>query len=272
MDTIFSDAFRNANQWFNHSTLASSVNLREQKDKYVARVYLPHFDTSTAQVKVENGALHIVANGEKKGNGNTQPQKYEQTISLPQPVQTNDIKVQRKPDLLVITVPKETTEQSDTASSTATPSPETSSDSAANDYEWEDSIANEFARMNEAMDRALHETFPDSSGFGPQASQLESAVKMDDQKDKYVVHFYLPEQNLSNVRVKFDNGQLHLRAKEQSGTTSAQTSGSSPEPDGNSVKVTGEYTATISVPGPVNESEMKVDRQANAVVVTLPKA
>lgn len=270
MDGIFGEAFRNAGDWFNRSNMASSVDLREQNDKYIARVYLPHFDTSKADVKIEKGVLDIVANANSSANGKSEAEHYEQSITLPKPVESDKMQVQRKPDLLVITVPEGTAGAPAVASSTATPSSETSPASAAD--QWEGSISNAFARLDTEMNRALNETFPDSFNVGPHASQLESAIKMDDQKDKYVVHFYLPEQNVSNVRVNFDDGQLHLRAKEKSSGTSQPASGTAQQSRDSSTEVTGEYTATISVPGPVNEDQMKVDRQANAVVVTLPKA
>ncbi|MGE5213301.1 MAG: Hsp20/alpha crystallin family protein [Nitrospirota bacterium] len=263
MDTIFGDAFRNAGDWFNRSSMASSVNLREQNNKYVARVYLPHFDTSKADVKIDrNGVLHIVANGNTSVKDKTEAEHYEQSITLPNPVQSEKMKVQRKPDLLVITVPEQTAGSSAVASSKATPVPETS---AATVDAWEDSISKAFARLNTEMDRALNETFPNNFAVGPHASELESAVKMDDQKDKYVVHFYLPEQNISNVKVNFENGKLRLTAQEEPNAT--------PQPGGGgTAEFSGEYNAMISVPGSVNKNEMKVDRQANAVVVTLPKA
>ncbi len=260
MDTIFGDAFRNAGDWFNRSSMASSVDLREQKDKYVARVYLPHFDTSKAQVRIKNGVLHIVANGKSSVNGKAEAEHYEQSISLPKPVQSDKMQVQRKPDLLVITVPEGTAGSPAVGSSTTTPFPESSPGAAD---QWAGSISNAFARLDAEMNRALNETFPDGFDIGSQVSQLESAVKMDDQKDKYVVHFYLPKRDISNARVNYQNGQLRVTAEEGSTTSK---SGNSP------AKVSGEYSATISVPGPVNESDMKVDRQANAIVVTLPKA
>ena len=85
---------------------------------------------------------------------------------------------------------------------------------------------------------------------------------MDDQKDKYVVHFALPNRDVSNVNVNFENGELHLSAQEQkSSSTNSQQS-----------IERGRYQEMITLPGPVKQSEMKVNRQANAVVVTLPKA
>jgi len=194
-------------------------------------------------------------------NGKAESEHYEQSISLPKPVQSDKMRVQRKPDLLVITVPEGTAGSPAVGSSTAAPVPETSP--GAPD-EWAGSISNAFARLDAEMNRALNETFPDGFDISSQASQLESAVKMDDQKDKYVVHFYLPERDISNARVNYQNGQLRVTAEEGSNTTSKS--------GGGSAKVSGEYSAAISVPGPVNESDMKVDRQANAVVVTLPKA
>lgn len=41
MDAVFADTFRGMGTWFDQSTRANSVDLREQNDKYVARLYIP---------------------------------------------------------------------------------------------------------------------------------------------------------------------------------------------------------------------------------------
>ena len=263
MDSIFADSFRGAGDWFNQSTLASSVDLREQNDKYVARVYLPNLDTSKVNVRIDNGALHIAANSERNVNGKNEAEHYEQTITLPKPIQSDKMKVDRKQDLLVITVPKEKASTPAVASTAASPAVSRPSATAT---DWANSISNEFARMRAQMDEAFRDVSPSNFSNGTSASQLESAVKVDDQKDKYVVHFYLPDENLSNVNVKFENGQLDLTASEKENSSKQVPSGTVQS------AVTGQYAEMITLPGPVQDKGMKVDRQANAVVVILPKA
>ena len=101
---------------------------------------------------------------------------------------------------------------------------------------------------------------------GSNALRLGSSVNIDDEKDKYVVHFALPQQDISNVKVNLENGELHLSAQEQKNTSNSAASGTAETVE------RGRFEEMITLPGPVKESEMKVNRQANAVVVTLPKA
>ena len=89
MDSIFANAFRNVGNWFDKSMVASSVDLREQNGNYVTHVYVPGGNTDKADVKIENGALHIVMNDERTINGNTEPEHYEQIINFPKPVQSD---------------------------------------------------------------------------------------------------------------------------------------------------------------------------------------
>jgi hypothetical protein len=59
LNSIFAGTFRDFGNWFGDPSLASSVDLREQKDKYVVRVYVPGNDTSKVNARVENGMLHV---------------------------------------------------------------------------------------------------------------------------------------------------------------------------------------------------------------------
>ena len=61
MDSIFANAFRNVGNWFDKSMVASSVDLREQNGNYVTHDSMfPAAILIKADVKIENGALHIV--------------------------------------------------------------------------------------------------------------------------------------------------------------------------------------------------------------------
>jgi HSP20 family molecular chaperone IbpA len=91
-------------------------------------------------------------------------------------------------------------------------------------------------------------------------------MNLEDQPGKYVVHYYLPGRNLSDVNVKFENGQLHLSEQKQE-KTSDDTAGGKTQST-----TVARYESMTTLPGPVKESEMKVDRKEGSVVVTLPKA
>ena len=128
--------------------------------------------------------------------------------------------------------------------------------------DWDQRMIDDMRQMEARMKTMFQNAFPNDLLNGGTALELGSTVNVDDQKDKYVVHFALPNRDVSNVNVNFENGELHLSAQEQkSSSTNSQQS-----------VERGRYEEMVTLPGPVKESEMKVDRQANAVVVTLPKA
>lgn len=262
MDSIFGNAFRNVGNWFDKSMVASSVDLREQNGNYVTHVYVPG-NTDKADVKIENGALHIVMNDERTINGNTEPEHYEQITNFPKPVQSDKMQVQRKKDLIVITVPKQTASTPAVASAPAAiPAPSAASGSSA----WENTMFDKFAQIQNQMNQALRDVFPNNTSIGATTSQLESAVNLDDQKNKYVVHFYLPDRNVSDVSVNYKDGQLDLTANQQQNTSNQTANGTMQSSESS------RYEEMITVPGPVKDKDMRIDRQAGSVTVTLPKA
>ena len=76
-----------------------------------------------------------------------------------------------------------------------------------------------------------------------------------------MARFYLPEKDLKDVSVELKDGQLHLTASETS--SSQQGAMSNTE--------SGRYEQILSLPGPVNEKGMKVQRKNGTIVVTVPK-
>lgn len=76
----------------------------------------------------------------------------------------------------------------------------------------------------------------------------------------------MPDRDLSNVDVKFENGHLHLTAREEKSTSSNAAAGTMQNVE------RGRYEEMIALPGPVKDSDMKVDRKGASIVVTLPKA
>ena len=163
-------------------------------------------------------------------NGNSSKENYEQVITLPKPVAADKLQIDRKQNVVVISVPKTSTSAPNVAAAssplpTAASSPSPTVSSSAGSTDWNDIMSNQFAAMQREMDQAFHDVFANDSA-GASTSQVGSAVNVDDQKDKYVVHFYLPDRDLTNVNVNFENGRLHLTAEEQKNQTNNTANGS----------------------------------------------
>jgi HSP20 family molecular chaperone IbpA len=257
MNSIFADTFDSFGDWFDRSSLASSTDVRENKDDYVVRAYVPDSKTSKINATVENNALHIIAAGQQKENSATQSERYEQIISLPGPVQRDKMQIERKEDFFVITLPKATAAIAATASK-ASPSVSPMSGFAGLDQ----LVIDRMTRMQGRMQQIFQDAFPNDTTSSFNLLQFGSAVNVDEQNDRYIVHFYLPDKDLKNVDVNLKNGELRLTASEtekdqERGMRSVQS---------------GRYEQLITLPGPVKESGMKVDRKNGTIVVTLPKA
>jgi HSP20 family molecular chaperone IbpA len=268
MDNVFAETFRDLGTSFGQTGFASSVDLREQKDGYVARIYLPNGDTSKVNAKINDGNLDITMNGSQTKNGTSETENYEQTITLPQPVRADQMQIQRKPNMVVISVPKAnpTAVSQNSPVENSSPNALASASPSSVAESWDQRMIGDMRQMETRMDQMFHNAFPNDMFGGPNALRLGSSVNIEDQKDKYVVHFALPQQDISNVNVNLENGELHLSAREQKNTSSNGASGTAQSVE------RGRFEEMITLPGPVKEDQMKINRQANAVVVTLPKA
>jgi HSP20 family molecular chaperone IbpA len=94
---------------------SSSFDLRDRKDRYELRAYLPDVNPSDVNVKIDNDqTLHVSVKQEKQQTKNTkngsasitQLGEYEQVVTLPQPVRSQDMKIDRHGHEIVITIPK----------------------------------------------------------------------------------------------------------------------------------------------------------------------
>ena len=264
LDKIFTESFQNFGHSFGESGFAASVDLREQKDQYVARVYVPNGDTSKVNATIDNGALHITMRSAEAKNETTAQETYEQIITLPQPVKADQMTVDRKQNVVVITVPKSTTAVA-VASPMPRPSP-TISSSPASIANWDERVLEGMRRMQAQMDQVFRNAFPNDELNGTNLLRLGSTVNVEDQKDKYVVHFALPDRDISDVNVESKDGRLHLTAQEQKNTSSDLGGGTMQSVE------SGRYEEMVTLPGPVDDSKMKVDRKEGSIIVTLPKA
>lgn len=264
MDSIFSKAFHDLGGEFGQSSISSTMNLREDKDKYVARFYLPNAENANVQANVTNGELHITARTQQKANNTAEKSNLEEVMTLPKPVLADKIAIDRKQNMVTISIPKSTPSAPALASAN-TPAP-SASPAASSSSDWEASMKDQFARLETGMDDAFRRFFPKDLSADATGSQLGSAVKVDNQNDSYVVHFYLPKRDLANAKVTLSNGQLNLVATDNKTANNQSASGTE------ETSSSGRYEEMIALPGPVKEAEMKVERKGDSVDVTLPKA
>ena len=97
--------------YFNQLRFGSSVDLQEENGNYVVRAYLPNRDMNNVNVTVKDLTLTIEAkaeDGDKSKDGKQLSQKayYSQLLTLPGPVKIDKMVIDRKTDMLVITLPK----------------------------------------------------------------------------------------------------------------------------------------------------------------------
>lgn len=118
MDRIFDQGLRGFRsvpefkEFFNQSRFGSSLDIKEESDKYVIRAYLPDRDMNNVNVTVEGQTLKIETKTEnaglkeKDGMVFSRKARYSQLLTLPGPVQANKMAVERKENMLVVTLPK----------------------------------------------------------------------------------------------------------------------------------------------------------------------
>jgi len=94
---------------------SSSFDLHDRKDHFELRAYLPDAEASDVNVKIDDDkTLHVTVNHKKqemkKDSAHeasvTELGQYEQIITLPEPVRSADMKIQRNGHEVIITIPK----------------------------------------------------------------------------------------------------------------------------------------------------------------------
>ncbi|MEI9898113.1 MAG: Hsp20 family protein [Chthoniobacter sp.] len=120
MDHAFEEAFSEFRTspehqgFFDEPRFGSSLDLQDEGDHYVARAYLPDRDMKEISVSVEDRTLKIEAMEQattRKGDQasplhSTTKTAYTQLLTLPGPVQSDKMKVEKKEQMLVVTLPK----------------------------------------------------------------------------------------------------------------------------------------------------------------------
>ena len=94
---------------------SSSFDLRDRKDHYELRAYLPDVNPADVNVKIDNDqTLRVSVKQQKQQTKNTkngsasitQLGEYEQVVTLPEAVRSQGMKIDRHGHEIVITIPK----------------------------------------------------------------------------------------------------------------------------------------------------------------------
>ena len=165
LDNVFAQTFRDFGTSFGQTGFASSVDLREQKDKYVARIYLPSGDTSKVNAKIDNGNLDISMKGTQTKNGTSETENYQQIITLPQPMQGDQMQIQRKPNMVVITIPKSNVNAvaQNSPTESANPNAMASASPASVAESWDQRLIDDMRQMETRMDQMVNNAFPNET-------------------------------------------------------------------------------------------------------------
>jgi len=241
------------------SVSTASIDLREQSDSYTVRMNLPNRDLSKVEVTLSGDTLHVSA----PAAGSTG--QYQQDIVLDGIAASAQPKIERKQqdNMIVVTVPK-------SAQARSTASHPRLSPFSAPTAAWDRDVLARMEQMQQEMDRLFNEAF-DNAGSGPafdgffDNSRFGSSVDLQEEDgNKYVVRAYLPDRDMDNINVSTEGRTLKIEAKSEENEKKNQNSGY--------MERKSHYSQILTLPGPVDAAKVKVDRQQNMLIVTLPKA
>jgi HSP20 family molecular chaperone IbpA len=94
---------------------SSSFDLRDRSDHYELRAYLPDAKASDVKVRIDNDqTLHVGVTQRKQETKSadgrtasfTELGHYEQVVTLPEPVKSSEMKIDRHDHEIVVTIPK----------------------------------------------------------------------------------------------------------------------------------------------------------------------
>jgi HSP20 family protein len=120
MDRVFEEGFREFRAgeqykgFFDEPRFGSSVDIQDEGANYIVRAYLPDRDMENVNVTVKDRTLKIEAKAEKESDSKQAERTlrsavkaaYSQLLTLPGPVDSEKMKVERKDGMLVVTLPK----------------------------------------------------------------------------------------------------------------------------------------------------------------------
>ncbi len=263
MSDSFRDTFKNLSPGKGAKSIVSA-DLREQDTSYTLRLSVPGRTLEKVEINLQGNELRIMAPEEANAG------RYEQTIALRNVPSDATPQVDRQTDnhLIMVTVPK---------AGTPPPSrdnvPRSSSDNeGASLLRRDQEVMKSMEDMRQRMDRIFEDSFsmlrPLSNYKGWfDEHRFASTYQISSEGNDHIVRIYLPGRTMQNVTVNVE-GETLLVDAESEDSFSLQPN---PVPMAPTIH-RARYTQRIALPGPVHAHKMEVQRKADMLVVTLPKA
>jgi|GEM_PF-2655341 len=249
MSKIFQDALKDVRG--EKSTYTASIDVREQPERYTVRLHFPERDVSHVQVTLDGQALKVIgASG------------YEQSITLHRAKPDAPLDITRREHTLVVRVPKGGSEIAEEAKPALPKTPLLAPDT------WEQDMLTRMEKMQKDMDRAFEGASKDLHLNSPglfDKPEFGSSIDLQDEKDHYLVRAYLPGRDTKDVDVKIEGQTLKISAKAETKNRSESKAGVEESFNLSS------YAQVLTLPGPVNGNQMKIDRKEGLLVINIPK-
>lgn len=242
---------------------SASVDVREQNDGYTVRISLPGREIDKVEVGLINdNRLRIFA----PANGKTG--SYEQIVVLDGLAAGAKPDVTRRPkdDLIIIHLSKPPASGKPAAPEAATEPPKTLT---APLDRWDRDILARMERMRREMDDMFQQSIrefgdvPEFKGMFDR-SRFGSSVDLQEENGNYVVRAYLPDRDAENIKVTVD--EHHILKIEADAEERNEREGGTMVFERKS-----HYSQHLTLPGPVDAGQLKVDRKNGMLLITVPK-
>lgn len=246
-----------------HSLSSASVDVRERNDGYVVRVSLPGRDIAKVEVGMVNGnRLRIFAPADGKSG------TYEQIVALDGLAEgvKPDVTKSVRDGLIVIHLSKAAVAAKSAPEARGTPPKPLS----ALPDRWDREILDRMDRMRREMDELFQQSIKDF-GAVPRFkdlfdhSRFGSSVDLREEDGNYVVHAYLPDRDAQNIKVTVDDGRI-LKIEAEAEERREGKEGAAV------MERRSHYSQHLTLPGPVDADQLKVDRKDGLLVITVPKS
>jgi len=116
--------------------------------------------------------------------------------------------------------------------------------------------------------------FKKAAPLSKEANGFVSSVQLSEKNDSYVVWMSMPQPDIKNAKAEIESGNvLHVSAgeKHQIETPATEAQGGTADVPAQSLTEKSHFEQMIDLPGPVDASKMKVDRQESSLTITIPK-
>jgi HSP20 family molecular chaperone IbpA len=136
---------------------------------------------------------------------------------------------------------------------------------------WEQQFSDRMQHIQREMDDLFRDSMNGMDWSGKEITgwpKFDASATVQDRGNAYVASFDLPKRDLSNVKVTVKDGVLTVNASAE--VKQDGKAGGVNAPDSQSVMLD-QYEQLVTLPGPVDSTKMKVDKQGEGIVVTLPK-